>query len=248
MTDLRRAQLRDALDLVGMVAADTGPDPFSRAALSRLQEMTDADSAVGYVEARTTRAAESYQLVTRRGPTWMFPILDRVGQQDPIHAAHCRDLTAPVAISDRISAREFQRLDIYRLVCEPLGVADSIRIYLPAPAGCARYFFFDRSRRGFSPGVRTLLELLQPHLAGARARRGDDHSALSADQLTPREAVVMRWVAAGACNAQIARQLWVSEHTVRKHLENVFAKLGVHSRTAAVAALRDRTAQPPPAG
>jgi DNA-binding CsgD family transcriptional regulator len=229
------------LDLVGMVADDAGPDPFPLAVLTRLQEMTDADNAVGYVESRPRGFAHSYELVTRPDPTWLFPTLDRVGEQDPIHAVHCRDLTGPVAISDRISAREFHRLDVYRQVCEPLGVADSIRIYLPASAECARFFFFDRSRRGFSPGVRGLLSLLQPHLANARARRADDHRALSADQLTPREAVVMRWVAAGASNAQIARQLWVSEHTVRKHLENVFGKLAVHSRTAAIAALRDPT-------
>ena len=36
-------------------------------------------------------------------------------------------------------------------------------------------------------------------------------------------------------NAEIAERLWVSPATVRKHLENVFAKLGVHTRTAAAA-------------
>jgi DNA-binding CsgD family transcriptional regulator len=54
-------------------------------------------------------------------------------------------------------------------------------------------------------------------------------------ELTPREREVMAWVARGKTNAQIAAVLWVAPSTVRKHLENVYAKLGVSSRTAAVA-------------
>ena len=58
------------------------------------------------------------------------------------------------------------------------------------------------------------------------------------DSLTPREREVLALVADGKTNAEIARQLWISPGTVRRHLENVFAKLGVHTRTAAVARLR----------
>jgi DNA-binding CsgD family transcriptional regulator/PAS domain-containing protein len=55
--------------------------------------------------------------------------------------------------------------------------------------------------------------------------------------LSPRELDVMRCVAAGKSNPEIARILWVAPGTVRKHLDNVYEKLGVHSRTAALAAL-----------
>jgi hypothetical protein len=44
---------------------------------------------------------------------------------------------------------------------------------------------------------------------------------------------VLALVASGKTNGQIARELWLSPGTVRKHLENAFAKLGVHTRTAA---------------
>jgi DNA-binding CsgD family transcriptional regulator len=53
--------------------------------------------------------------------------------------------------------------------------------------------------------------------------------------LTAREQQVLSWVARGKTNAEVAEVLWLSPGTVRKHLENAFAKLGVRTRTAAVA-------------
>jgi len=53
--------------------------------------------------------------------------------------------------------------------------------------------------------------------------------------LTAREREVLAWVARGKTNAEVARVLWVAPSTVSKHLENVYAKLGVQTRTAAVA-------------
>jgi ATP/maltotriose-dependent transcriptional regulator MalT len=53
--------------------------------------------------------------------------------------------------------------------------------------------------------------------------------------LTAREAEVLRLVAAGKTNRDIAVELVISEHTVGRHLQNIFAKLGVSSRAAATA-------------
>jgi DNA-binding CsgD family transcriptional regulator len=53
--------------------------------------------------------------------------------------------------------------------------------------------------------------------------------------LTPREREVLALVARGNTNAEIARLLWLAPSTVGKHLENIYAKLGVKTRTAAVA-------------
>ena len=59
-------------------------------------------------------------------------------------------------------------------------------------------------------------------------------------RLTPREREILDLVAEGKTNAEIADHLWVSRGTVRKHLDNVYAKLGVHTRTAAAALVRER--------
>ena len=54
-------------------------------------------------------------------------------------------------------------------------------------------------------------------------------------ELTAREREVLAWVARGKTNGEIAQLLWLAPKTVGKHLENVYAKLGVSTRTAAVA-------------
>ena len=56
----------------------------------------------------------------------------------------------------------------------------------------------------------------------------------AAEQLTMRERDVLELVSQGLSNKQIARQLQISEHTVKFHLSSLFAKLGVSSRTEAV--------------
>ena len=52
---------------------------------------------------------------------------------------------------------------------------------------------------------------------------------------TSRQVQLLRRVAQGDTNRQVARDLGLSEGTVRKHLENIYARLEVHSRTEAVA-------------
>ncbi|MFE5671461.1 response regulator [Agromyces sp. NPDC056523] len=76
-------------------------------------------------------------------------------------------------------------------------------------------------------------------LAPAVASRLDE-SQRSADQrLTVREAEVLQLVAAGSTNREIGQALFLSEATVKSHLVHIFTKLGVGSRTAAVARARE---------
>ncbi|WP_436499921.1 response regulator [Actinokineospora sp. HUAS TT18] len=77
-------------------------------------------------------------------------------------------------------------------------------------------------------------------LAPSIAVRLMDRMRAPAQSLSPREIEVLRLVAAGLSNQQIAQRLFVSQATIKSHLVHVFTKLDVDSRTAAVAAAVDR--------
>lgn len=75
-------------------------------------------------------------------------------------------------------------------------------------------------------------------LAPAVASRLDTRARVPETRLSLREAEVLTLVAAGRSNRQIGQDLFLSEATVKSHLAHIFAKLGVGSRTSAVAAAR----------
>ena len=56
--------------------------------------------------------------------------------------------------------------------------------------------------------------------------------------LTPREREIVFLAGTGRTNAEIAAELWLSPATIKKHLENVYEKLGVGSRAAAASIVR----------
>jgi DNA-binding CsgD family transcriptional regulator len=120
----------------------------------------------------------------------------------------------------------------YDQQCE---LGDYIVVPLSSQSGITRRVLLNRSPgdRPFSEWDRTALRLLQPHLDVAVQRARIFMSDTPA--LSRREFQVMTYVRAGYDNRTIARLLYVQPSTVRKHLENTYAHLGVHSRTAALA-------------
>lgn len=82
---------------------------------------------------------------------------------------------------------------------------------------------------------RFLFQLLRPHVEECYVRWQRQHPAVG--DLTPRQLAVLELVRDGYTNGQIGRLLQVSEGTVRTHLNNIYERLGVQSRTAAVTAV-----------
>jgi len=103
-------------------------------------------------------------------------------------------------------------------------------------------FVFNRSKRDFSDRDRACLEVMRPHLGNLyRLTRALDEArnrtlpcGTTDLPLTCREHEVMRWLAAGKTDRDIAEILAISPRTVHKHLQRIYEKLGVETRTAAV--------------
>ncbi len=74
----------------------------------------------------------------------------------------------------------------------------------------------------------------------------NDPSIISTTELTEREKEILRLVATGTSNKEIARQLFISSNTVKVHVRNIFAKIGASTRTeAAMYAVRIGLVQSP---
>lgn len=83
--------------------------------------------------------------------------------------------------------------------------------------------------------------VLHPDAASVVARRLAANGKERANALTPRQREILRLLASGLENKQIARKLGIGVHTVKTHVSRVLAKLGASSRTeAVVVAMRDR--------
>ena len=109
-------------------------------------------------------------------------------------------------------------------------VADGhVRVALD-PSTSSRIALVVSSERGFlCPTELDLLALLAPHLRDAY------REACVLAVLTPRQREVLLLVGTGLTNRQVARRLQISPGTVRAHLEHSYERLGVGTRTAAIA-------------
>lgn len=121
-----------------------------------------------------------------------------------------------------------------------LTTYDSDADILPAiEAGAAGYLLKDSSREELFDGIRAASRgetVLAPTVA---ARLVGRMRGSAEEQLSSREVEVLQLVADGNSNSEVAQQLHISQATVKSHLVNIFGKLGVSDRTAAVtAALR----------
>jgi DNA-binding NarL/FixJ family response regulator len=116
-------------------------------------------------------------------------------------------------------------------------------VYEALAAGASGFLLKDASGADLITGVRVVAggeALLAPSVTRrliddfARRRRHERPSPQTAATLTPRERDVLRLIARGLSNAEIADELTLAEQTVKTHVGNMLTKLGLRDRTQAV--------------
>jgi DNA-binding CsgD family transcriptional regulator len=159
----------------------------------------------------------------------------------------------PYSMGDFFTKPQLRDLDIYQEVHRPLGFDDHCFVHVPSTPGPdgARLTIFLGLFRGssdFSERDKELLARAQVHLSNARhlamASTAAREVPLSPDFLarvgfTRRECDVVYWLTQGKSNSEIAFLLHVRTDTVSRYLNNIFERLGVENRVAAVVAVLD---------
>jgi DNA-binding NarL/FixJ family response regulator len=116
-------------------------------------------------------------------------------------------------------------------------------VYEALGAGASGFLLKDASAGDLITGVRVVAggdALLAPSITRrligdfARRRRHERPSPAATASLTPRELDVLRLIARGLSNAEIAGELFLAEQTVKTHVGHVLTKLGLRDRTQAV--------------
>lgn len=160
-------------------------------------------------------------------------------------------------ISDVLTNRQFRALAVFNEFFRPNGIEYQLLMsILPSQDGYTT-ISFNRDKIDFSEEERLILNLIGPHIIQAY-KNAEVHEkvrqafvALECSNepvisygLTNREEEVLYCVAQGMTNAEAAGILKMASGTVKRHLENIYQKLGVENRTAAtrhiMATMNDR--------
>jgi len=249
---LREADVAGMLEVLHEGATVDGPDAFTEPVVDALLRLLPVDGGACcnvFAGHDPSIPADRLTIVDfascgaewiQYGPTvWREEMRDavfRYGREEEVTPPTPELMLVAVRETDMLSYRETRKRHLWWEVDRHFG-NDSLALWLPAPEeGVMRRLNFSTMERRTIPGRYVqILQLLAPHFVvlyrRAAARRARGVSPL----LTPRELEILALVSGGKTNKEIARDLWLSPHTVRSHLENAFEKLEVRTRTAAVA-------------
>jgi DNA-binding CsgD family transcriptional regulator len=117
-----------------------------------------------------------------------------------------------------------------------VGLRDILWLGFATGSGTVVQLSYDRRVHYFTERDIAVLTMVEPAIR--RLVRGCSQPR-SSDVLSRSERKVLTLVSTGASNREVAEELVVTVHTVRKHLENAYRKLGVNNRTAAALAVRE---------
>lgn len=141
--------------------------------------------------------------------------------------------------SDFLGGRALHRSELYQVFWRPFAVEHAIGTRVRLSVGHLDVACY-RTSRDFSDRDRLVLDELRLHAAHL-LRRAEVHELVVASTglfgLTSREAEILVWVARGRTNAGIGAVLFLAPGTVKKHLDSIYRKVGVRTRSQAASVI-----------
>ena len=248
----RRQDLHAALDVIGNLsdASDDG-DGFARCSVEQLPRLAAS-------ELTTLSICDMHS--GRRHVIGVPPgtidadaraSFDRHFHDHPLVRYHGHEHGQHVRrISDSMTTTAFRKTALFGEYYRRIGIDRALALPLHSGDGWLVSVVLNRQGRDFSDREVALLEQVRRVLARLFRRTGlleqtrekwnGESAAAEPPTLSPalpitwREREVLRWAAAGKTDRDIADILAISHRTVHKHLQRVYSKLGVETRTAAV--------------
>ena len=166
--------------------------------------------------------------------------------------AKVADAVPDVVLMD-VRMPDVDGIEATRLIAEQVPTARIIMLtvsdeeqdlYEAIKAGATGYLLKEISIEEVAEAVRAVVagqSLISPSMASKLlteftnlAKRADDRTSVPSPRLTDRELEVLRLVAQGMSNREIAGELYISENTVKNHVRNILEKLHLHTRMEAV--------------
>lgn len=255
MNHLTRNDYAGALRLLARIEAESGDlECFARSSVAAVSEFVAAELATLSVCDLVTGHRQVVGLPGLRLGADDIACFDRHFFEHPLVLHHgLGGGRATHRISDALSQRDFHRTALYAEYYRHIGLEYVVAVPLFMDGRTLVSIVLSRRGLDFSERDCERLELLRPHLAflyrqacaaavslsvALAATKAVALAPVQADplpaELTLREGEVMRWLSCGKTDAEIAALLAISPRTVQKHLEHIYVKLGVETRTAAV--------------
>jgi DNA-binding CsgD family transcriptional regulator len=242
-SSLSTKQLGQLRTVVDLCASSDAQADATWEVLETLQTLVGSE-AVGLIGTDPIARSQYHSQEVASGERWLERASEptTVGDDHPYwhHYASCRPCSYPdrvggravVAIRDFYGATEWNAHPMRReVLCD---LVDEVVLAVPHGGGRTVRLLFPRcSGRPFNDAEKFVLQLLLPHLEPF-LQAAVDPPGLVHCTLTSRQQEILAAVRLGLSNKQIAFRLGLSPHTVRKHLENIFERLQVQSRGAAV--------------
>jgi DNA-binding NarL/FixJ family response regulator len=193
----------------------------------------------------------------RRGLTMVLEFedgIDVVGEaEDGAAALAMAEELAPDVVLMDVRMPKVSGIEAARSISQAVPAArilmltvsdDEDDLYEAIKAGANGYLLKEISIEEVASAIRSVVtgqSLISPSMASkllteftALAKRADERQSMPSPRLTDRELEVLKLVAQGMSNREIAGELFISENTVKNHVRNILEKLHLHSRMEAV--------------